>query len=272
MANITISNTLSSYIKKVKAIPKLSHEEETMMFHSYHQGDVLAFKKIVQANMYISVAIALNYRQYGLPIMDLISEGHMGIMKAVKGFKASKGFRFATYASWWVLDAIQSFILKSWSIVSLSGSTNKKRLFFSLSKVKNQIKSYNRLSLQEKIKNISHYSSCSEKEVEELMDLKNVNTIEESNLNCVVSENPERLYLSNESNALLKHKITSALHDLNEKEVMVLKKRIYHDNDKNVKLKELANEIGVSAERVRQISNTALKKIEKHLQDINQYE
>ena len=159
-------NNLGKYLSEVYKIPVLTEEEEVMYAKQKEEGNLNAAKILISSHLRLVVKIAFKYQNYGLPMMDLISEGNIGLMKAVRDFSLSKGCRLATYAMWWIRASIQDFILKSWSLVKIGTTTAQKKLFFNLNKIKNKIMSCGQKHLNdENIKYISDTLSVSREEV-----------------------------------------------------------------------------------------------------------
>lgn len=263
---------LSGYIAKVNSIPRLSAAEESSLYKSFKEGDLLAKNKLIAANLYIVLGVAFNYRSYGLPMMDIIAEGNMGVVKAIETFDPKKGCKFATYASWWVLDKIQSFILNFWSIVKMSSAGKCKKLFFGLSKIKSKIKSYHLLSKQEKINKIAEVSDLSTGEVESAMlrlEGKEVSSEEDFSYNLTAfGDDPESI-VSNKYDANLKRQVLrSAMKVLSDQEQQVVNLKMQETKHTLVSIGKL---LGVSAERVRQILATAVSKIKKYVNDAKIY-
>ena len=137
---ISLEGSLSSYLGKIKKFPMLNAEEEYMLAKSWRErGDLKSAHKLVTSHLRLVARMAMGYRGYGLPVSELISEGNIGLMQAVKKFDPEKGFRLATYAMWWIKASIQEYILRSWSLVKIGTTTAQKKLFFNLKKIKNQI-------------------------------------------------------------------------------------------------------------------------------------
>ena len=131
---------LSNYLARIKKFPMLEAEEEYMLAKSWRdRGNLKSAEKLVTSHLRLVAKIAMGYRGYGLPVSELVSEGNIGLMQAVKKFDPEKGFRLATYAMWWIKASIQEYILRSWSLVKIGTTTAQKKLFFNLKKLKNQI-------------------------------------------------------------------------------------------------------------------------------------
>ena len=144
LPSIVLEGSLSSYLTQIKKFPILSAEEEYMLAKSWkNRGDLKSAQKLVTSHLRLVAKIAMGYRGYGLPISEMVSEGNIGLMKAVKKFEPEKGFRLATYAMWWIKASIQEYILRSWSLVKMGTTTAQKKLFFNLKKIKNQLSASN---------------------------------------------------------------------------------------------------------------------------------
>ena len=137
---VAVEGSLTNYLRQIKKFPILSGEEEYMLAKSWRdRGDLKSAQKLVTSHLRLVAKIAMGYRGYGLPISEMVSEGNIGLMKAVKKFEPEKGFRLATYAMWWIKASIQEYILRSWSLVKMGTTTAQKKLFFNLKKIKNQL-------------------------------------------------------------------------------------------------------------------------------------
>ena len=144
LPSIDIEGSLSNYLTQIKKFPMLSAEEEYMLAKSWKdRGDLKSAQKLITSHLRLVAKIAMGYRGYGLPVSEIVSEGNIGLMQAVKKFEPEKGFRLATYAMWWIKASIQEYILRSWSLVKMGTTTAQKKLFFNLKKIKNQISANN---------------------------------------------------------------------------------------------------------------------------------
>ena len=140
LPSIDVEGSLSSYLTQIKKFPMLSAEEEYMLAKSWKdRGDLKSAQKLVTSHLRLVAKIAMGYRGYGLPVSEMVSEGNIGLMQAVKKFEPEKGFRLATYAMWWIKASIQEYILRSWSLVKMGTTAAQKKLFFNLKKIKNQL-------------------------------------------------------------------------------------------------------------------------------------
>ena len=144
LPSISLEGSLTKYLTQIKKFPMLSAEEEYMLAKSWKdRGDLKSAQKLVTSHLRLVAKIAMGYRGYGLPISEIVSEGNIGLMQAVKKFEPEKGFRLATYAMWWIKASIQEYILRSWSLVKMGTTTAQKKLFFNLKKIKNQLSANN---------------------------------------------------------------------------------------------------------------------------------
>ena len=140
LPSLAIEGSLSNYLTQIKKFPMLTSEEEYMLARRWRdRGDLKAAQKLVTSHLRLVAKIAMGYRGYGLPVSELVSEGNIGLMQAVKKFDPKKGFRLATYAMWWIKASIQEYVLRSWSLVKMGTTTAQKKLFFNLKKIKNQL-------------------------------------------------------------------------------------------------------------------------------------
>ena len=167
LPSISNEGSLSSYLTQIKKFPILSSEEEYMLAKSWQtRGDLKAAQKLITSHLRLVAKIAMGYRGYGLPVSEMVSEGNIGLMQAVKKYDPEKGFRLATYAMWWIKASIQEYILRSWSLVKMGTTSAQKKLFFNLKKIKNQISPNSMGDLSNKhVKEISKRLNVKEEEV-----------------------------------------------------------------------------------------------------------
>ena len=167
LPSIDVEGSLSSYLTQIKKFPMLSAEEEYMLAKSWRdRGDLRSAHKLITSHLRLVAKIAMGYRGYGLPVSEMVSEGNIGLMQAVKKFEPEKGFRLATYAMWWIKASIQEYVLRSWSLVKMGTTTAQKKLFFNLKKIKNQISSGNNGDLKaEHVDKISKMLNVKKEEV-----------------------------------------------------------------------------------------------------------
>ena len=279
---LSSEGNLAIYLQEIKKFPILTAEEEYMLAKRYKEhGDTEAAHKLVTSHLRLVAKIAMGYRGYGLPVTDLISEGNVGIMQAVKKFDPERGFRLATYAMWWIRAQIQEYVLHSWSLVKIGTTAAQKKLFFNLKKLKNQLSSIDSGDLSpENAREIATRLNVKEGEV---LDMNNRLFSGDQSLNVQVGEEgdtewQDMLVDSNETHDNLiankdelkyrKKIFEQALEILNEreKEIITLRKL----QDKPVKLEELSKKFNISRERVRQIEEKAFEKLQKQVSAITQ--
>jgi RNA polymerase sigma-32 factor len=269
--------SLPGYLREIQRFPMLEPQDEYMFAKRWTEhGDGDAAHKLVTSHLRLVAKIAMGYRGYGLPISDVISEGNIGLMQAVKRFQPEKGFRLATYAMWWIRAAIHEHILRSWSLVKMGTSTNQKRLFFNLRKAKNKISALEDGDLRaEQVELIAKRLGVTEQDVIYM----NRRLSGDVSLNAPIREDgdsgewQDRLIdeTSNQETQLAdreeKDNRRRVLHDaltvLNPRERRIFEAR--HLTDDQVTLAELASEYGVSRERVRQIEASAFDKVQKRV-------
>ena len=279
---LSSEGNLSIYLHEIKKFPILTAEEEYMLAKRYKEhGDTEAAHKLVTSHLRLVAKIAMGYRGYGLPVTDLISEGNVGIMQAVKKFDPERGFRLATYAMWWIRAQIQEYVLHSWSLVKIGTTAAQKKLFFNLKKLKNQLSSIDAGSLSpENAREIASRLNVKEAEV---LDMDNRLFSGDQSLNIQVGEEGDTEWqdmlvdsndtqdniLANSNEFSFRKKIfEEALEVLNdrEKEIITLRKL----KDKPIKLEELSKKFNISRERVRQIEEKAFEKLQKQVSVIIQ--
>jgi len=278
---LSSEGSLALYLQEIKKFPILTAGEEFMLAKRYKEhGDSEAAHKLVTSHLRLVAKIAMGYRGYGLPVTDLISEGNVGIMQAVKKFDPEKGFRLATYAMWWIRAQIQEYVLHSWSLVKIGTTAAQKKLFFNLRKLKNQLTSIDSGNLSpENVREIATRLDVKEAEV---IDMNNRLYGGDQSLNAKVSGEAETEWqdmlvdqneiqgevLEKKNEMSYRKKIfKKALEVLNEreKEILTLRKL----RDKPLKLEELSAKFNISRERVRQIEQKALEKLQKRVSNIS---
>ncbi len=266
---------LSHYLDEIRRFPMLEPQEEYMLAKRWREhGDRDAAHKLVTSHLRLVAKIAMGYRGYGLPIAEVVSEGNVGLMQAVKRFEPEKGFRLATYAMWWIKAAIQEYILRSWSLVKMGTTANQKKLFFNLRKAKSRISALEEGDMRpDQVKLIAKRLGVTEQDVVDM----NRRLGGDASLNApiredgdagewqewLVDESPsqERILVENEEFDNRKKALTQALDVLNDRERRIFEARRLADDP--ITLEELAEEFGVSRERVRQIEVRAFEKIQK---------
>lgn len=274
------SSGFLKYLNQVNSFPILSQEEEFNYSIKYsEQNDMESAKMLLQSHLRLVVKIALKFKNYGLPVVDLVSEGNLGLVQAVKKFEPRKGFRFSTYAMWWIRAFIQDYILRSWSLVKIGTTLAQKKLFFNLHKIKKKLgvdNSGNMLS-EEKISKIASNLNVSNKEVidmdsrlsqsdtslNNLIDSDSEDCEEVGNLIASSQENQEEIIIKKQQFEQRKIVFDKAFSLLNEREKDILIKRQLTDNP--LTLEELSKFYNISRERIRQIEENAINKIKKEV-------
>ena len=286
LPTVTRDGGLRVYMSQIKKFPILRQDEEYMLAKRWREHeDIDAAHSLVTSHLRLVAKIAMTYKGYGLPVSDLISEGNIGLMKAVKRFDPDKGFRLATYAMLWIKSAIQEYILHSWSLVKIGTTSAQKKLFFNLRKIKNELRVYDENKLSpEIIKEISDRLSVEEKEVVNMNQrlggkdhsLNAPRSIEsdagdwQENLMDQKTLNQEESFLERDELNKRKSMLGSAITHLNEREKKIFISRRLTDSP--LTLEQLSGEFKISRERVRQIEVKAFEKVQqivKQLSDIN---
>ena len=280
----TLSNEggLSAYLEQIKKFPMLAAEEEYMLAKNWKTtGNIKAAEKLVTSHLRLVAKIAMGYKGYGLPINEMISEGNVGLMQAVKKFEPEKGFRLATYAMWWIRASIQEYILRSWSLVKMGTTSAQKKLFFNLRKAKARIGALDEGDLHpENVKKIATDLGVSEDEV---ISMNRRLSGGDASLNAVVSSDGDgsmewQDWLEDESAdhaSDFENKdevefrldlLKKAMSFLNEREQDILHKRRLQDKPST--LEELSAEYSVSRERIRQIEVRAFEKLQLQMREL----
>jgi len=276
---IAAEGGLSRYLAEIRRFPMLAPEEEYMLAKSWREhGDRDAAQKLVTSHLRLVAKIAMGYRGYGLPIGEVVSEGNVGLMQAVKRFEPDKGFRLATYAMWWIRAAIQEYILRSWSLVKMGTTANQKKLFFNLRKAKSQISALEEGDLRPgQVKTIAHRLGVTEQDVVDM----NRRMSGDASLNAPIrqegeggewqdwlvdeSSNQESILAEQEESDNRLMALRTALSVLNERERRIFEARRLLDEP--VTLEDLSEEFNISRERVRQIEVRAFEKVQKAVKD-----
>ena len=267
---------LSAYLEQIKKFPMLAAEEEYMLAKNWKTtGNVKAAEKLVTSHLRLVAKIAMGYRGYGLPVNEMISEGNVGLMQAVKKFEPEKGFRLATYAMWWIRASIQEYILRSWSLVKIGTTTAQKKLFFNLKKIKNQIAPRSEGDLRpEHVNEIAKKLDVSKDEV---VSMNRRLSGKEFSLNAHVGEDGDEWqdwlvdkaldhdlkFAHQEEMQQRKGLLKDSIKILNEREREILYSRRLNDNP--ITLEDLSKKYNISRERIRQIENKAFEKLQKHM-------
>ncbi len=253
----TLSNEggLAAYLAQIKKFPMLDAEEEYMLAKNWQTtGNVKSAEKLVTSHLRLVAKIAMGYKGYGLPLNEMISEGNVGLMQAVKKFEPEKGFRLATYAMWWIKASIQEYILRSWSLVKIGTTTAQKKLFFNLKKLKNQIAPRTEGDLRdEHVKDIANRLDVSEQEVVSM----------NRRLSGKEDMDQELKFAQNEEMEQRKDLLQDSIKILNEREKEILYSRRLTDDP--ITLEDLSKKFKISRERIRQIENKAFEKLQKHM-------
>jgi RNA polymerase sigma-32 factor len=272
---LTAESGLTRYLEEIRRFPMLEPQDEFMLAKRWREhGDRDAAHKLVTSHLRLVAKIAMGYRGYGLPIAEVISEGNVGLMQAVKRFEPDKGFRLATYAMWWIKAAIQEYILRSWSLVKMGTTANQKKLFFNLRKAKSKISALEEGDLRpDQVKLIAKRLGVTEQDVVDM----NRRLGGDVSLNAPIREEGDsgewqdwlvddasdqetRLAESEESDNR-KKALGEALSVLNDRERRIFEARRLADEP--ITLEDLAAEFGVSRERVRQIEVRAFEKVQR---------
>ena len=273
----TLSNEggLSAYLEQIKKFPMLAAEEEYMLAKNWKdRGNLKSAHKLVTSHLRLVAKIAMGYRGYGLPVSELISEGNIGLMQAVKKFDPDKGFRLATYAMWWIKAGIQEYVLRSWSLVKMGTTAEQKKLFFNLKKIKKQIAPSQEGDLKkEQVNEISKRLGVKSDEV---ISMNRRMMGQEKSLNepiksdekgewqdWVVDDNlDQELYVSQKQELDEKKSLLQdAIKILNDREKKIIQERKLSDEPKT--LDELSKKYKISRERIRQIETKAFEKLQK---------
>ena len=278
MINLAPEGNLTRYLQEIRKFPMLSAEEENTLSRRWRDSeDLEAAHKLVTSHLRLVAKIAMGYRGYGLPLGELISEGNVGMMQAVKRFDPDRGFRLATYAMWWIRAAIQEYILHSWSLVKMGTTAAQKKLFFNLRRLKGQMQAIDDGDLQpEQVAKIAHALDVPE------VDVVNMNrrlSAPDHSLNASVradgegewqdwlvdtSDSQETELAEREELSGRKSLLANALKTLNDRERHILIERRLKENPTT--LEDLSQQYNVSRERVRQIEVRAFEKLQKSMQ------
>jgi len=275
LPSIDVEGSLSSYLTQIKKFPMLSAEEEYMLAKSWRdRGDLRSAHKLITSHLRLVAKIAMGYRGYGLPVSEMVSEGNIGLMQAVKKFEPEKGFRLATYAMWWIKASIQEYVLRSWSLVKMGTTTAQKKLFFNLKKIKNQISSGNNGDL--KAEHVDKISKMLNVKKEEVVSMNRRLLGKEKSLNSPIKDESgvewqdwivddkvdQELKLSHEQEFNQRKKLMDdSISILNPREKDILTSRRLSENAPT--LEDLSKKYNISRERIRQIETKAFEKLQK---------
>jgi RNA polymerase sigma-32 factor len=276
LPTLSSEGNLSFYLQEIKKFPILTAEEEYMLAKRFKEhDDTEAAHKLVTSHLRLVAKIAMGYRGYGLPVTDLISEGNIGIMQAVKKFEPEKGFRLATYAMWWIRASIQEYVLRSWSLVKIGTTTAQKKLFFNLKKIKNQIAPQSEGDLRPE--HVNEIANKLDVNKEEVISMNRRLSGKEFSLNAQVGEDGDEWqdwlvdkeldhdlkFAHQEEMGQRQSLLKDSIKILNEREREILYSRRL--NDEPTTLEDLSKKYKISRERVRQIENKAFEKLQKHM-------
>ena len=279
LPSIALEGSLSSYLTQIKKFPMLSAAEEYMLARSWkNRGDLKSAQKLITSHLRLVAKIAMGYRGYGLPVSEMVSEGNIGLMQAVKKFEPEKGFRLATYAMWWIKASIQEYILRSWSLVKMGTTSAQKKLFFNLKKIKNQLSINNKGDL-----NTEHIEEISKRlnvKKEEVVSMNRRLLGKESSLNAPIKDGDGTEW----QDWLVDEKIDQEL-KLSQQQEFNQRKNLMHDSmnvlnlrereiltarrlsEEVVTLEDLSKKYKISRERIRQIETKAFEKLQKTMLD-----
>jgi len=272
------TTSLQRYMAELSNYPVLSREEEYELAMKYkNDGDLDAARKLVSSNLKFVVKVANEYKNYGLNTMDLIQEGNIGLMHAVKGFDPNKGYRIISYAVWWIRAYIQNYIIKSWSLVKVGTTQAQRKLFYKLRSTKNQLELGDGNLSAEDYKELADKLNVSNEAVIEMdkrmggkdfsLDAEIKGDTELSHMDFLADEdvNQEELITKVEEDDIVKSGMVDALKILKDRERFIIENRIL--SDKPLTLEELGEKYNISRERVRQIETAALKKMKGVLKE-----
>ena len=275
LPSIGLEGSLVSYLTQIKKFPILSSEEEYMLAKNWrNRGDLKSAQKLITSHLRLVAKIAMGYRGYGLPVSEMVSEGNIGLMQAVKKFEPEKGFRLATYAMWWIKASIQEYILRSWSLVKIGTTAAQKKLFFNLKKIKNQLSPNNTGDL-----NTEHVEEISKRlnvKKEEVVSMNRRLLGKEKSLNDPIKDEDgaewqdwvvddkidQELKFSQEQEFSKRKKLMNeSMSILNSREKEILTARRL--SEEVVTLEDLSKKYRISRERIRQIETKAFEKLQK---------
>ncbi len=268
---------LSIYLSQIKKFPMLDAEEEYMLAKNWREnGNLQSAHKLVTSHLRLVAKIAMGYRGYGLPVNELISEGNIGLMQAVKKFDPDKGFRLATYAMWWIKAAIQEYVLRSWSLVKMGTTTAQKKLFFNLKKIKNQIAPGQEGDLKDD--QVNEISKRLDVDSDEVINMNRRMMGQEKSLNDPIKSgeteewqdwlvderlDQELLFSQKQEYDDKRKLLEDAMKILNEREKEIIIARRLIENP--ITLEELSKKYKISRERIRQIETKAFEKLQKSM-------
>jgi RNA polymerase sigma-32 factor len=269
-----VKNSLESYLTQINQFPLLTQEEEFKLATRYRKdNDIEAAQKLITSNLRFVVKVAFEYKSYEVKLLDLIQEGNIGLMMAVKKFDPYKGYRFISYAIWWIRAYIQNFIIKTWSLVKIGTTQAQKKLFYKIGKV--------RKALESDPDNDKKYDVLADDldvAKEEIMEMEQRMSARDLSLDAPFDEdheltpldllqdgsvNQEEALIVEQEKKILETEVVDAMKRLNEKEAFIIKNRIMAESP--LTLQEIGDHLRLSRERVRQIESEALKKLRKEM-------
>jgi len=271
-----LSNSLQSYLAQIRNHPVLSREEEYELAMKLRKtGDLEAARQLIVSNLKFVVRIANEYKNYNVNTMDLIQEGNIGLMKAVRGFDPTKGYRLISYAVWWIRAYIQNHIMKSWSLVKVGTNQSQRKLFYKLRSTKNRIEATGAEMGEDIYSEIAKELDVPDSQV---IEMDRIMSGKDLSLDANVDGSTERTYLDvlgdtfdqeqfledSQTRPLVARKIKEALANLKDRERYIIERRILTDSPET--LEKLSRKFGISRERVRQIEKNALNKIRQEFQ------
>ena len=271
-----LSNSLQSYLAQIRNYPVLSREEEYELAMKHREtGDLEAARKLIVSNLKFVVRIANEYKNYNVNTMDLIQEGNIGLMKAVRGFDPTKGYRLISYAVWWIRAYIQNHIMKTWSLVKVGTNQSQRKLFYKLRSTKNKIEATGAEMGEDIYSEIARELDVPDSQV---IEMDRIMSGKDLSLDANIEGSTERTYVDilgdtfdqeqfledSQIRPLVAKKIKEALENLKDRERYIIEKRVLTDSPET--LEKLSRKFGISRERVRQIEKNALKKIRQEFQ------
>jgi len=267
-----VKNSLDTYLVQINQFPLLSQEEEFKLAVRYRKyDDIEAAHKLITSNLRFVVKIAFEYKSYGVKLLDLIQEGNIGLMMAVKKFNPYKGYRFISYAIWWIRAYIQNFIIKTWSLVKIGTTQAQKKLFYKIGKVRKALEANG--EKEKKYDLLAHDLDVTKEDIMEMeqrmssrdlsLDAPFDESQELTHLELLKEESPnqEEAIAQEEEKKIREHEVQNAMKRLNEKEVYVLQNRIMAEEP--LTLQQIGDHLKLSRERVRQIESEALNKLKR---------
>jgi RNA polymerase sigma-32 factor len=275
---VVSEGSLTSYLERIKKYPMLDSEEEYMLAKNWRdRGNLKSAHKLVTSHLRLVAKVAMGYRGYGLPVSELVSEGNIGLMQAVRKFDPNKGFRLATYAIWWIKASIQEYVIRSWSLVKMGTTTAQKKLFFNLKKLRNQLAPTNQGDLKnEHVEEISKRLNVKNEEVismnrrmlgsDKSLNAPVNNSDDEENgewQDWLVDKNLDQELLFSQKQEMDERKklMNNSLGILNDREKEILNARRL--SDEKTTLDDLSKKYKISRERIRQIESRAFEKLQK---------